>query len=330
MNQDHWRNPITDKEQPPETYPGTLRGYRHFNYNTAINALTPMFAGRMFSYSAEFHNGEWITAECRVPMISTFSTLQNVLGTDPSHRSPDKGCSCGFYINYLPGQTFYKNGYDSMVFRGVVETSGRILLSEKGFRAEKMKLVALAPETDVNMSRYSSQSYTDKVKNTYTSLDVFKTVKDMYDKYPQQDLSSLIGSDRVINMKAELARKPIDVAGKSLHTGPAMGRCSCSVCRNIQSAAAMPQNNTARWDFRPYSTNPADPQASSSPLAWDIDPTVQLFQQPIDLNDIPAYYLNQSRNFPLTKGPLDLGPSVVGWPAYVRCGSPDCKICGPA
>ncbi|MER5252920.1 hypothetical protein [Streptomyces sp. NPDC002855] len=61
------------------------------------------------------------------------------------HRSID--CSCGFYVSYDPLVDFYQNQYNSwhICIHAVVECYGKIVLGTKGFRAQKMRILAMAP-----------------------------------------------------------------------------------------------------------------------------------------------------------------------------------------
>lgn len=82
------------------------------------------------------------------------------------HPAPQKDCSCGFYatydavslwhVNYLPmgiwdsiHQTIDRRGLWSLSWHenelGYVEASGRVVLGERGFRAERMRIIDLIP-----------------------------------------------------------------------------------------------------------------------------------------------------------------------------------------
>jgi hypothetical protein len=55
-----------------------------------------------------------------------------------------KGCTCGFYVSYDPTVDFYATTHHQHV-HAVVECYGSVVLGTKGFRAQKLKVVAMAP-----------------------------------------------------------------------------------------------------------------------------------------------------------------------------------------
>lgn len=59
-----------------------------------------------------------------------------------THQAPVRDCSCGIYGWYTPEWTQREHTGGVM---GVIETSGRLVLGSRGCRAEKAKIVAIAP-----------------------------------------------------------------------------------------------------------------------------------------------------------------------------------------
>lgn len=60
-----------------------------------------------------------------------------------------KNCTCGFYVGYHPTGDFYAGHIDRSIgkicLHAVVECYGKIVLGTKGFRAQKLRIVAMAP-----------------------------------------------------------------------------------------------------------------------------------------------------------------------------------------
>jgi hypothetical protein len=61
-----------------------------------------------------------------------------------AHPAPVAGCSCGFYAWYQPGDTRLVRG----AMFGAIAGSGRLQLGTHGYRAERAKLVAIAPSEE--------------------------------------------------------------------------------------------------------------------------------------------------------------------------------------
>lgn len=58
------------------------------------------------------------------------------------HRVPMQGCTCGVYAWYTPD--WARHEHTSTVI-GVIEAHGKILLGTSGFRAQRARIVAIAP-----------------------------------------------------------------------------------------------------------------------------------------------------------------------------------------
>jgi len=214
-DQKDWIKPIAE----PKTYPGTLRGYRHFK-NTAKNSevrLQPINAA--FDYPA-IPEDEWWLSFCTKKI--------------EHEKVPDKDCTCGFYINYFPTESFYpSNDWD--LPRGVVEASGKIVLSKKGFRAEKMRLVALFTEY-CRVWKYVSDSF--------PYVKIFFDKEEMYEAYPQDDLTALIGTDEE-RLKPEPMSLSELVNQQLMHINPNSWATSLAVTYNTYTAPHTNlQNNT--------------------------------------------------------------------------------------
>lgn len=193
-----WRVPVS------EIYPGTLRGYRQFRFRRHHNLLRPMSQLLFSSYEDhdlyEGSSGTWFSAKC--------SKYHN---WHKDHKAPYTDCDCGFYINYAPGQAFFNftrkeatslsGGYYSHVYPellrsvvvyAVVEAAGKIVLSQKGFRAEKMRVIAYHSPEDLTVGNRLLPPITE---NPLKGLPEYKKLKHLLKEYPQIDLSDLIGKE---------------------------------------------------------------------------------------------------------------------------------------
>lgn len=182
--QAEWTTPL---EEQPESYPGALIGYRHFGDTCPLSSVHSKF-----TYSKVEEN-EWWEAKCGTGK-----------DTSPSldHDAPEANCKCGFYVNYYPQNSFYDKSYDKTYPRGVVEASGRVILGQKGFRAQKVRLVALFPV------RFDLGMY---VAEVFPWVRLFTDIDKMYEAYPQEDLTSLIGEDTVKrNTESSLWKSIVD------------------------------------------------------------------------------------------------------------------------
>src|SRR5258708_4706916 len=131
------------------TYLGTLRGYRNFSTYTK-STYEPGVSSPLGSLSAihqfpKLGMDEWWTASCRGDKAEFLGGWSAQKTIKEEHESPHSDCSCGYYMNYFPHQTFsvFKYGVRP---RAVVECSGRIILGTKGFRTQHMRLIALSFE----------------------------------------------------------------------------------------------------------------------------------------------------------------------------------------
>lgn len=58
---------------------------------------------------------------------------------EPEHHTAGKGCTCGFYAYFDGGNDYAKQGRVT----GIIEGTGCLTVGDRGFRAEKARLVAL-------------------------------------------------------------------------------------------------------------------------------------------------------------------------------------------
>lgn len=146
--------------------PASLRGYRMWDV-----------AG-MDLLATNFGHGTWddgyLRAEC-------FRGLFDVFGVGSGqHDAPAQGCGCGIYGWYRPDEARLHAG---AIF-GVIEASGRVLLGDFGFRAEKARAVALAyPDAPADFVAHWAAR----------GVRVFPSREALVAVYPPEDVTDLIG-----------------------------------------------------------------------------------------------------------------------------------------
>lgn len=118
----------------------------------------------------------WIAPRHREPMLPS------------DHKAPFVGCRCGIYAWYQPDDTGILH---AGVF-GAVEASGVILLGDRGFRAERARVVAI-----VTRSRRVGTACAD------AGIAVYRHRRDLLRDHPPHDVGSLLAdpADREPEMK---------------------------------------------------------------------------------------------------------------------------------
>lgn len=113
------------------------------------------------------------------------------------HSAPDAGCRCGFYGFYTPELAFNEESYGleskrGLIF-GVVEFSGRIIMGNRGFRAERAELIAVEDRyADTYVSEEGALPTKALHENLVLPEDVEKLSREvLIEKYPPVDLDEL-------------------------------------------------------------------------------------------------------------------------------------------
>jgi hypothetical protein len=154
--------------------PGSLRGYRTWRL---LGRRTHVPPGTLPLTSVTRHRVVWtptLTARCR-PDDTAAS------GGSPApddHHAPQTGCGCGVYGWYSPNDTGIVR---ARVF-GVIEASGLVLLGERGFRAEKARIVAV-----VTRNRRVTEACAK------AGIAVYRSRRQLLRDHPPEDLTGLIG-----------------------------------------------------------------------------------------------------------------------------------------
>lgn len=215
-----------------ELVPGTLRGYRQVRVESSmIRSPSKPYtwlpgenvAGCNLKKITSIgecgcdtnSNGFLIGRHCGSNLGATIATTCGNCGenflcdTSPRHPSsaPQRDCVCGFYGAYNLHDLFDAPGvswsHHYMICVAVVEAYGKIILSTKGFRAEKMKIVALAPYKRDEHHYLCARRSGAGVGLPEYGIDVVRTPEALLRRYPQQDLSNF-GVGRVrVDMEAE-------------------------------------------------------------------------------------------------------------------------------
>lgn len=116
-----------------------------------IDALTKRTPAR--SHSSHWWNYDFLTTDSRTLFDALEEAKRSLARIDRTARERERyergehrldDCSCGFYASYSPATDFY-NRSRSVHAHTVVECYGRIVPGTRGFRAQKMKIVAMAP-----------------------------------------------------------------------------------------------------------------------------------------------------------------------------------------
>lgn len=121
-------------------------------------------------------------------------------GDDPApggdHAAPESGCTCGIYGWYSPTDSAIVH---ARVF-GCIEATGRVVMGEQGFRAERATITAV-----VTRNRRLAEAC------ERAGVAVYRRRRDLLRDHPPEDVSSLLGPP-----------EPAP-AGESRSPGPALG-----------------------------------------------------------------------------------------------------------
>lgn len=207
--------------------PSALRGYRSWSLE-----MDPSGQVQLASTGVPYvwTTGE-LTAGCAKVSSRTASptlgcscalcrayTQRYVVAPDPRHAAPIADCTCGFYGWYRPGDIRIVPA----PIRGVIEASGRVQLGTHGFRAERVRLLAIS-------SGYvdaSTQSLLARL--SAAGVKVYPILDELVQAFPPEDITGLI--DHSCDERCdELGRRKISMA-----VPPAV---SAQMQRNAQATA---------------------------------------------------------------------------------------------
>lgn len=93
------------------------------------------------AYRATWEPGGWSRAECFA------NNHPRHRGRSSGGETPSEGCTCGFYavkeLSAIPGPIL--GGWDRSVLVGKVELAGKVIEHDRGYRAERARVVELLP-----------------------------------------------------------------------------------------------------------------------------------------------------------------------------------------
>lgn len=173
----------------------------------------------------------------RYGYVSTQSGAQAVLAGE-EHQTPSVDCTCGFYAHYSPDTDFYPSHFwgpywarefmeseawaTLIIVRAVIEVSGTVVMGRLGCRAQKMRVVAIAPDwkkfqeeppavfqwgldyydplaaddfaekaRGKASARAEAGRAVEAVARRYGVRHVYVDAEDMYADYPKEDIEAL-------------------------------------------------------------------------------------------------------------------------------------------
>jgi uncharacterized protein YndB with AHSA1/START domain len=196
---------------------GSLRGYRAWRL-LKRHASLPEGALPLTSVTRPVVWTPTLEARCCFPPAIDRHAAVPSTSSVASHRSPSRGCDCGIYAWYAPGDTRVLH---AGVF-GAVEASGLVLMGDRGYRAERARISAVVTRNRRLAAACAAAGVT-----------VYGRQHDLLRDYPPDDLSGLFGAnsarepeghDKGGTMAAivdsiEISRRPEDVF--SYTTNPA-------------------------------------------------------------------------------------------------------------
>jgi hypothetical protein len=155
---------------------GTLRGFRTWR---PLGRWEKLPDGAVPLASVAQSQVVWtptLTARCIPP--ESFAFWCPPPKEAAGHPSPSATCSCGIYAWYEPGDTYILRG---RVF-GVVQASGRILMGDRGFRAERTSIAAI-----VTRNRRIAAAC------ARVDIPVYRRRRDLLRDFPAEDRTGLLG-----------------------------------------------------------------------------------------------------------------------------------------
>jgi hypothetical protein len=169
---------------------GSLRGYRTWRLQRR-GSSTSGDSLPLTSVTRRVVWGPTLTA-CCTPDV-TANPGQGTATPVGDHAAPGAECQCGIYGWYDPTDT----GMLRAGVFGVVEASGLVLLGERGFRAERARIVAV-----VSRNRRLTAACEQ------AGIAVYRRRRDLVRDCPPEDLSALLGDPLDREQRAPPAPPP--------------------------------------------------------------------------------------------------------------------------
>lgn len=156
---------------------GTLRGYRTWR---GLTRWTQVPEGSLPLTAVTQRGVIWspvLTARCS-PLKLRRPPDAGAQDPAADHRAPSPGCTCGIYAWYEPEDAGILN---ARVF-GAIQASGVVLMGDRGFRAERARIVAV-----VTRNRRLCAACEE------AGIAVYRSRRSLLRDYPPEDLQSLLG-----------------------------------------------------------------------------------------------------------------------------------------
>lgn len=163
-------------EEGRSLVPGSLRGYRTWR---PTGRRTRLPTGALPLTSVTRRRILWpplLVARC-APFPKGWPGPAD-LTLPGDHRAPQAGCDCGIYAWYAPDDTRILH---ARVF-GAVEASGLVLMGDRGFRAEKVRITAVATR-----NRRVAAACAE------AGIPVYRRRRELVREHPPENLSALLG-----------------------------------------------------------------------------------------------------------------------------------------
>jgi hypothetical protein len=156
--------------------PGSLRGYRTW---WQASRRAGVRDGMLPLTSVTRRQIVWASTMEATCVPRDIARSRPLSATPPDeHPAPRAGCNCGIYGWYAPDDAGILR---ASVF-GAIEASGRILMGERGFRAERARITAV-----VTRNRRVAAACTS------AGIAVYRRQRDLLRDHPPDDVSSLLG-----------------------------------------------------------------------------------------------------------------------------------------
>lgn len=193
--------------------PGKLRGYRVWRVDPYLGALCAM-------------NNTYIWT----PGVNVAKCNNNYV-SHTEHVAPVSTCSCGFYARYSPlDLRDLCINRDFILVVGAIDATGIVQHGTRGFRAEKVEIVAVCPllsidyEVPTQLRANPMMLVSNIIREIVFRLRVpsFKTMKDLTREFPQDDLSHILEDVKDDELTALVERAKLikqQMAGYALMSG---------------------------------------------------------------------------------------------------------------
>jgi hypothetical protein len=178
---------------------GTLLGYRTWHPLTRWSKIPD---GALPLAAVAQRDVVWpptLSARCIPPRFTSRAGQPSMI--EARHTVPSSGCTCGIYAWYDPVDAGI---FNARVF-GAVQASGLILMGDRGFRAERASITAVATR-----NRRIAAACAD------AGIAVYRHRRDLIREHPPEDLTSLLGEQPVSREDREPGRARARRANRAL------------------------------------------------------------------------------------------------------------------